>query len=56
MKTNKLFSILAFLALIISVCVKERKKSLEIQSINCLFEALYEAYEQEAMLSEVMKF
>ena len=39
-----IFSILAFLALIISICIKERKKSLEIQSINCLFEALYAYY------------
>lgn len=36
------FSILAFLSLIISVCIKERKKSLAIQSLNCLFEAVYD--------------
>ncbi len=36
-----IFSILAFIALIVSICIKERKKSLIIQSINCLFEAIY---------------
>lgn len=37
-----IFSILAFIALIVSICIKERKKSLAIQSINCLFEAIYD--------------
>lgn len=37
-----IFSILAFIALIVSICIKERKKSLIVQSINCLFEALYD--------------
>lgn len=37
-----IFSILAFLALIISICIKERKKSLIVQSTNCLFEAIYD--------------
>jgi len=37
-----IFSILAFVALIVSICIKERKKSLIIQSINCLFESLYD--------------
>lgn len=37
-----IFSILAFVALIISICIKERKKSLSIQSLNCLFEAIYD--------------
>ena len=37
-----LFSILAFLALVVSICIKERKKSLLIQSTNCLFEAIYD--------------
>ncbi len=37
-----IFSILAFIALIASICIKERKKSLVIQSINCLFEAIYD--------------
>ena len=36
-----IFSILAFLFLVISLCIKERKKSLIIQSLNCLSEALY---------------
>ena len=37
-----IFSILAFLALVISMCIKERKKSLCVQSLNCLFEAVYD--------------
>lgn len=37
-----IFSILAFGALIISICIKERKKSLYVQSLNCLFEAIYD--------------
>lgn len=37
-----IFSILAFLALVVSICIKERKKSLLIQSTNCLFEAIYD--------------
>ena len=37
-----IFSILAFMALIISICIKERKKSLVVQSTNCLFEAIYD--------------
>lgn len=36
------FSILAFAALIISICIKNRKKSLFVQSLNCLFEAIYD--------------
>lgn len=36
-----IFSILAFIALILSICIKDRKKSLFIQSLNCLFEAVY---------------
>lgn len=35
------FSILAFGALILSICIKDRKKSLGVQSLNCLFEAIY---------------
>ena len=44
MKWSKkmIFSILAFLALVISICIKERKKSLCVQSLNCLFEAVYD--------------
>lgn len=37
-----IFSILAFIALFISICIKERKKSLIIQSFNCLFESIYD--------------
>lgn len=36
-----IFSILAFGALIISICIKNRKKSLFVQALNCLFEAIY---------------
>ena len=36
-----IFSILAFIALILSICIKDRKKSLGTQSLNCLFEAIY---------------
>ena len=37
-----IFSILAFLTLFISICIKERNKSLLFQSINCIFQALYD--------------
>ena len=37
-----IFSILAVLTLVISICIKERKKSLFIQSISCLLEAIYD--------------
>lgn len=36
-----IFSILAFIALILSICIKNRKKSLCVQSLNCFFEAIY---------------
>lgn len=36
------FSILALLAVCISICIKERKKSLYVQSLNCFFEAIYD--------------
>lgn len=36
-----IFSILAFLALLVSICIKDRKKSLYVQSLNCAFEAIY---------------
>lgn len=36
------FSVLAFLALLISICIKDRKKSLYVQSLNCFFEAIYD--------------
>lgn len=37
-----IFSILAFIALFISICIKDRKKSLCVQSLNCFFEAVYD--------------
>lgn len=37
-----IFSVLAFAALIVSICIKDRKKSLFVQSLNCLFEAIYD--------------
>lgn len=37
-----IFSILAFIALCISICIKDRKKSLIVQSMNCIFEAIYD--------------
>lgn len=36
------FSILAFVALLVSICIKNRKKSLYVQALNCLFEAVYD--------------
>ena len=36
-----IFSVLAFIAVIVSICIKDRKKSLRVQSLNCLFEAIY---------------
>lgn len=36
------FSVLAFIAIVISICIPERKKSLGVQSLNCLCEALYD--------------
>lgn len=36
-----IFSILAFISLSISICIKDRKQSLSVQSITCLFESLY---------------
>lgn len=37
-----IFSILAFIAVIISICIKDRRKSLCVQSLNCIFEAIYD--------------
>lgn len=37
-----IFSILAFVALFVSICIKDRKKSLYVQSLNCFFEAVYD--------------
>lgn len=36
-----IFSILAFIALVLSIGIKDRKKSLGVQSLNCFFEAIY---------------
>ena len=36
-----IFSVLAFIAVIVSICIKDRKKSLSVQSLNCIFEAIY---------------
>lgn len=37
-----IFSILAFVAVIISICIKNRKKSLYVQSLNCICESIYD--------------
>lgn len=37
-----IFSILAFVALFVSICIRDRKKSLYVQSLNCFFEAVYD--------------
>ena len=37
-----IFSVLAFLALFVSICIKDRKKSLYVQSLNCFFESVYD--------------
>lgn len=37
-----IFSVLAFVAVIVSICIKDRKKSLCVQSLNCIFEAIYD--------------
>lgn len=37
-----IFSILAVLTLIISICIKERRKSLFVQSLSCLLESVYD--------------
>lgn len=36
-----IFSIIAVFMIIISLCIKERKKSLYVQSMSCIFESLY---------------
>ncbi len=36
-----LFSILALMALVISLCVKNRENALYVQSLSCMFEAIY---------------
>lgn len=35
------FSVLAFASLIISICIRDRKKSLCVQSLSCFFESIY---------------
>lgn len=37
-----IFSVLAFMAVVVSICIKDRKKSLIVQSFNCFFEAIYD--------------
>ena len=37
-----IFSGLAFLALFVSICIKDRKKSLCVQAMNCFFESVYD--------------
>ncbi len=37
-----IFTILAFIALVLSICIKDRKKSLGVQALNCFFEAVYD--------------
>ena len=37
-----IFSILAFIAVIASICIRDRKKSLYVQSLNCVCEAIYD--------------
>ena len=36
-----IFSILAFATLVLSICIKNREKSLNVQALSCLFEAIY---------------
>lgn len=37
-----IFSILVFVTLVLSVCIKDRKKSLGVQALSCFFEAVYD--------------
>lgn len=37
-----IFSVLAFIALVVSICIKNRNKSLCVQSLNCMFEGIYD--------------
>lgn len=37
-----IFSVLAFIALFTSICIKNRKKSLCVQALNCFFEMIYD--------------
>lgn len=37
-----IFSILAFITLVLSICIKNRKSSLDVQALSCLCEAIYD--------------
>lgn len=37
-----IFSILACIAIVSSICIKDRKKSLIVQSTSCIFESIYD--------------
>lgn len=37
-----IFSILVFVTLVLSICIKDRKKSLGAQALSCFFEAVYD--------------
>ncbi len=50
-----IFSILAFVTLFISICIRDRNNSLKVQSINCLFESLY-AFSINAYTGAVLGF
>lgn len=39
-----IFCILAFITLFISICIKDRKKSLIVQRLNCFFKGLYDLW------------
>ena len=39
-----IFSIFAFIAVCVSICIKDRKKSLCVQSLNCFFESIYDFF------------
>lgn len=49
-----IFSILAFIAIIASVCIKNRKGALTAQSLNCLFESIY-AFTLNALTGAVLQ-
>ena len=48
-----IFSILAFVTLFASICIKDRNNSLKLQCINCLFESLY-AFSIDAYTAAVL--
>lgn len=50
-----IFSFLAFLFLILSICIKNREKSLKLQTINCFFELLYN-YTLESYTMVILSF